>query len=121
MCSLVSGFTAKAPVKTPLTFFTSACRSRSLRFFAHVTYASTSAFCSDVVISAIISCSGQSTMKVTPKMVSGRVVKISNERLSPSIGKKTEAPSLRPIQLRWISFSDSDHSTSSNPFSSRSA
>ena len=46
-------------------------------------------------------------MKVTPKIVSGRVVNISSFRSEPWMSKKTWAPSERPIQLRWISFSES--------------
>ena len=49
------------------------------------------------------------TMNVTPKIVSGRVVKISSFRSLFSMSKKTWAPSERPIQLRWISFSESLH------------
>ena len=52
---------------------------------------------------AIHSCSGATTIKVTPKIVSGRVVKISSLRVVPSAicaSKNTCAPSERPIQLR---------------------
>jgi len=41
---------------------------------------------------------GESTMKVAPHSVSGRVVKTSIES-SWTVLKTTEAPSLRPIQL----------------------
>ena len=60
-------------------------------------------------------------MKVTPKIVSGRVVKISSLRSKPRTSKKTCAPSERPIQLRWISLSDSLHWSVSSPSSIRCA
>ena len=67
--------------------FTSAIRSRSLRLAVAAIYASTSSFCSEVVILATNSCSGAKVIKLTPKMVSGRVVKteisISFELTSP--------------------------------------
>ena len=53
--------------------------SDEVMFFALKTYASTSCFCSAIVMLSINSCSGQSTMKVAPKMVSGRVVKMPIE------------------------------------------
>ena len=57
--------------------FTSAIRSRSLRLEVALTYASTAVFCAAVVIFVTKSCSGAKVIKVTPKMVSGRVVKTS--------------------------------------------
>ena len=82
-------------------------------------YSSTAALFSGVVSSPTHSCSGAMTMNVTPKIVSGRVVKISSFRSLFSMSKKTWAPSERPIQLRWISFSESLHSSLSSPSSMR--
>ena len=58
-------------------------------------------------------------MKVTPKIVSGRVVNISSFRSEPWMSKKTWAPSERPIQLRWISFRESLQASLSSPSSMR--
>ena len=56
-------------------------------------------------------------MKLTPKMVSGRVVKISNFRSESFTSNLTSAPCERPIQLRWMSFKESDQSMLSSPSS----
>ena len=77
---------AEAPVKAPVTFFTSAMRSTSLRLSTYFKYFSTSAFWASVVIFFTRSCSGASTMKSTPKMVSGRVVKTVRVGLSACVG-----------------------------------
>ncbi len=115
----VNGLTAKEPVATPLTRRVSAMRSRSDRFLAWAMYSSTAARFSGVVSSPTHSCSGAMTMNVTPKMVSGRVVKISSLRSEPSMSKKTCAPTERPIQLRWISLSESLQASLSRPSSMR--
>ena len=47
-------------------------------------------------------CSGERVTKVTPKMVSGRVVKAPITALDPATGKSMCAPWERPIQLRCI-------------------
>ena len=60
-------------------------------------------------------------MKVTPKMVSARVVKISRLKSCPATGKRISAPSDLPIQLRWVSLSESLHSSLSSPSSRRCA
>ena len=62
-------------------------------------------------------------MKVTPKMVSARVVKMvtSNFLPSHSTGNTISAPSLRPIQLRCISLRESVQSSFSSPSSRRPA
>ena len=115
----VKGFTAQEPVATPLTRRVSAMRSRSERFRASAMYRSTASRFSGVVSSPTHSCSGAMTMNVTPKIVSGRVVKISSLRSEPWMSKKTCAPTERPIQLRWISLSESLHSNPSSPSSIR--
>ena len=107
------------PVATPLTRFVSAMRSRSERFLVWQMYSSTAALFSGVVREPTHSCSGAMTMNVTPKIVSGRVVKISSFFSESRMSKKTCAPSERPIQLRWISFSESLHSSLSSPSSIR--
>ena len=84
-------------------------------------YSSTALRFSAVVSSPTHSCSGAMTMNVTPKIVSGRVVKISSLRSEPWMSKKTWAPTERPIQLRWISLSESLHSRLSSPSSIRCA
>ncbi len=60
-------------------------------------------------------------MYVAPKSVSARVVYTSSWASIPSTLKETEAPSLRPIQLRCMSFTDSGQSTLSRSASSLSA
>ncbi len=82
-------------------------------------YSSTAARFPGAVSSPTHSCSGAMTMNVTPKMVSGRVVKISSLRSEPSMSKKTCAPTERPIQLRWISLSESLQASLSSPSSMR--
>jgi hypothetical protein len=68
----VTGLIAKAPVNVPVFSFSVAdWRSRSDRFFAISTYASTAALRSGVVIVASSGCSGASTQYVAPKSVSG--------------------------------------------------
>ena len=67
-------------------------RSRSVRFFVLSIYASTSAFCPGVVSFSTSSLSGASTMKVTPNIVSARVVKI------------VKAPSTPPVGELWFAF-----------------
>ena len=54
-------------------------------------------------------------MNVIPKIVSGRVVNISNFLSVPSTSNHTEAPSERPIQYLCDSFIDSGQSIVSNP------
>ncbi len=71
--------------------FTSAIRSNSLRLDVAFIYASTAAFCSAVVIFETNSCSGANVIKLTPKTVSGRVVKTS---ISYPKSSKTVAVSL---------------------------
>ena len=75
MFSPVNGFTAYEPLNTPVTLWL-AMRSSSVRFFTYAKYSSTSALCSAVVSCATSSLSGASTINVTPKIVSARVVKI---------------------------------------------
>ena len=94
-------------------------RSRSERFLAWQMYSSTAALLPGVVSSPTHSCSGAMTMKVTPNIVSGRVVNISSLRAESFMSKKTWAPSERPIQLRWISFKESLHASLSSPSSMR--
>jgi hypothetical protein len=63
-------------------------------------------------------------MKVAPKRVSGRVVKTSISADSPATvttGKRTRAPSERPIQLRCMILTFSGQSTRSRSSASRSA
>jgi hypothetical protein len=69
-------------------FFTSAMRSTSERLSTYFRYFSISSFCSDVVIFFTKSCSGASTIKSTPKMVSGRVVKTFMTSPRPSPGER---------------------------------
>ena len=47
-------------------------------------------------------CSTASDMKLTPKMVSGRVVKMVIVSSQPSTGKSQASPVLLPIQLRCM-------------------
>ena len=79
--------------------FTSAMRSLSERFAVFSMYASTSAFCSGVVICETNSCSGAKVIKVTPKMVSGRVVKTEILKSEFCNLKSTDAPTDFPIQF----------------------
>ena len=121
MASLVNGCSANAPVKTPEIVFTSAIRSRSERFAVDSMYFSTACFCAGVVILATKSCSGAKVMNVTPKIVSGLVVK--TEILSSEFCnlKSTIAPTDFPIQFRCDSFIDSLQSISFKPSKRRSA
>ena len=84
-------------------------------------YFSTASFCSAVVSSFTSLCSGAITMYVAPKRVSQRVVYTSRYSSLPSILKRTEAPSLRPIQFLCIAFTDSGQSRESRSSSRRSA
>ena len=96
-------------------------------------YSSTAAFCPGVVSTSTSGCSGASTMKVAPKMVSGRVVKTrmtgfsawtralswrSSATLGRARGKWTSAPSLLPIQFSCAFLVVSDQSIQER-FSSR--
>ena len=63
-------------------------RSLSVRPFTYLIYSSTAAFCSAVVTFSTNSLSGASTMKVTPNIVSARVVKMVKE--APSVSPKGE-------------------------------
>ena len=60
-------------------------------------------------------------MKVTPNIVSARVVKIVNSLSLSFTLKRTSAPSLRPIQFFWVSFKESVQSIVSNPSNRRCA
>ena len=68
---------------------------------------------------ATSSLSGASTMNVTPKMVSARVVKMVNDSSVPAILNCISVPSERPIQLRCVSLIESLHSTVLRPSSKR--
>ena len=96
-------------------------RSRSLRFAVASIYPSTSVFCSVFVIFDTNSCSGANVIKLTPKMVSGRVVKTSITSSCPFTLKDTDAPTDFPIQLRCVSLRESVQSIVSKPCSKRSA
>ena len=109
---------AYEPVNTPVTL-RSIIRSRSVRFFVRSRYASTASFCSAVVSCATSSLSGASTMNVTPKIVSARVVNIVNCTSLSFTRNCISVPSLRPIQLRCVSLSDSVQSIFSSPSSRR--
>ena len=65
--------------------FTFACLSLSVFAAALVLYAAIEALLSAVVIRSTNSCSGAKTINVTPKIVSGRVVKTSILPSLPSI------------------------------------
>ena len=130
------------PEKTPVTL-RSLMRSRSVRFFTYSMYSATASRCSSVVSLATSSLSGARTMKVTPKMVSARVVKIVKAPSAPPVGEfwfaesgdrppppgepegailnSISVPSERPIQLRCVSLSDSVQSIVSSPSSRRCA
>ena len=58
-------------------------------------------------------------MKVTPKMVSARVVKMVNFKSESFTENCISVPSERPIQLRCVSFSESVQSIVSSPSSKR--
>ena len=66
-------------------------------------------------------CSGETTMKVAPKSVSGRVVNTVRGSSSPGTVKSTQAPSERPIQLRCMRRTFSGQSMVSRSAISRSA
>ena len=106
-----------------MTDLVSAILSRSVFFLTDATYAATSSLRSSVVNCSTSSLSGASTMNVTPNTVSARVVKIVIGRcLSPhTVSKTISVPSERPIQLRCISFSESDQSRASIESSRRPA
>ena len=76
-------------------------RSRSLLREADVIYSSTSFFCSFEVNTDTSSCSGARTIKLTPKIVSGRVVNTSTTEsfALPAPENRKEAPSERPTQF----------------------
>ena len=107
-CWPVKGFTANRPVLNP-SFSTSpvslALRSWRRNLAAAARIASGSGD-SDARRSSI-SCSGASSRNVAPKIVSIRVVNTSMSADTPvpvgsTSGKRTRAPSDRPIQLRCI-------------------
>ncbi len=100
----LTGFVTYCPVKTPVLAVSAA---RSSVFFCAVarTYSSTSG----VRIRSTSGCSGAITKNVAPYSVSGRVVKTGMSTSSSSIRKRISAPSLRPIQLRWIVIVRSGH------------
>ena len=114
------GLMAYEPVNTPVTL-RSIIRSRSVRFFVRSIYASTSSFCASVVSCATNSLSGASTINVTPNIVSARVVKIVNSMSLSFMRNCISVPSLRPIQLRCVSFIESLQSILSSPSSRRCA
>ena len=58
-------------------------------------------------------------MKVTPNMVSARVVKMVNVTSLSLTLKSTSVPSERPIQLRCVSLMESVQSMVSSPSSRR--
>ena len=60
-------------------------------------------------------------LKVTPKIVSARVVKMVNDLSESLTLNSISAPSLRPIQLRCVSFRESVQSIVSSPSSRRCA
>ena len=104
MRSFVIGLTAWAPMKTPVFSRSVLTRSISVLRRAAATYASTSVRRSSLVSTATSGCSGARTMKVAPKIVSGRVVKTRIGSTPPaSTGKSISAPSERPIQFVCIS------------------
>ena len=91
-------------------------RSRSVFFLTAATYASTSSLRSGVVSCCTSSLSGASTINVTPNTVSARVVNmVTGMCLSPhTVSNIISVPSERPIQLRCISFRESDQSSLSS-------
>ena len=104
----VNGFSATRPVLNP-SFSTSplslAPRSwrRNLAAAARMAAGSTDA----AARRSTSSCSGASSTKVAPKIVSSRVVKTSMSADAPvpdgsTSGKRTRAPSERPIHSRCI-------------------
>ena len=113
--SPVRGFVAYEPVNTPVTFLASIILSRSVFFFAIARYSSTASFCSATVSFSTHSLSGASTMNVTPKTVSARVVKMvmSYSSVPFETLKTISAPWLFPIQLRCMSLRESVQSRSS--------
>ncbi len=84
-------------MKTPV-FSSSVARSSPRLAAVRRAYSLTSS----VPNSSTNGCSGATTKNVAPYSVSGRVVKTSMSRSSSSTRKMISAPSLRPIQLRWI-------------------
>ena len=67
-------------------------------------YSSTAIACSVVFICCTKSSSGATTIKSTPKIVSGRVVYTVRLQVAFSMANVISAPWLLPIQLRCISF-----------------
>ena len=115
----MTGFVAYDPVNTPVLSRFSSWRSTSFFVAAWRRYSTTASACSPVVRSATSGCSGARTMNVAPNSVSGRVV---NTVIGPAgDGKWTSAPVERPIQLRWIVFSESVQSRWSRSSIRRSA
>ncbi len=123
----LKGLRHHAPVNTPR--FSSDpsedSRSTSLVLRAFSTKASTAARCSSLVTDETSGCSGASTAYVIPKLVSGRVVKTSNDGPSgwlvpsaPQTCMANSAPSERPIQLRCIVSTRSGQSSPSRSSSS---
>ena len=116
----VAGFDANPPVKTPV-FSTSAPRSRSLLSLDFALYSSTAARIPGSVSADTSGCSGESTMYVAPKIVSGRVVKTLISSPLPGSGNAISAPSDRPIQFFCCSSVDEGQSRSAESSSSLSA
>ena len=110
----MNAFSANAPVSTPVFSRSAEVRSISVAVRARATYAATSARRSAVVMRSTSGCSGASTMKVAPWIVSGRVVKNSTRAPSwPTISNDSCAPSERPIQFVCITFTRSGQSSPS--------
>ena len=94
-------------------------RSRSVRLFTYFMYSSTWARCPAVVTWSTSSLSGASTKKVTPNIVSARVVKMVKRMSLSATLISTSVPSLRPIQFFWVSLMLSLHWMVSSPSSRR--
>ena len=88
---------AYTPVKTPVLSLLRSNLCNSFLDDDSSMYLTISVLLLDIFL--VNSCSGDKTKYVTPKIVSGLVVKTSILSSKPSISKLIEAPTLFPIQF----------------------
>ena len=106
-CAPVSGCVTNSPVGIP--FFSIVARSASITLPCLHSSTNAASFASRFAAAAASGCSAATAQKVTPMIVSARVVNTRIRFFSPSssYGKPKFTPSLRPIQFACISFTRS--------------
>ncbi len=102
MSSPVNGLTAFFPVSTPSFSVSPISRFMRISTTVFATQSPSLAASGPAMSSGTTGCSGETTRKVAPKIVSRRVVKTSIDLEDPASGKRTWAPVLRPIQFFCI-------------------